>query len=305
MIYDSIDDKSLNRSLWILKNVSKIRFTIKFLLFALVTVIYLYLFYNIYMLIISNNQHIEFYNYFYTNNQSNNENIIAAIQDISPMSLVIKDYGATTGFSKIYFDFYSFIENPNEKYKVESFDYYFTFDGEDSAVNTSFIPINSSKYVFTRGINGANSSVNNVGVVIKNIKWKLVDLYPTRANRSSDSNIPYNCEIISEDITIDNETIKNTKSGSKSVNTFSFDVYNNSLNNYKTINNKIIFFNRSGNVSYIYEKNVENLRYKNVAIVSINLPDYLDDFGSVLVIPEVDLCREESYMPKDIINTGV
>ena len=53
------------------------------------------------------------------------------------------------------------------------------------------------------------------------------------------------------------------------------------------------------------KKELDKLKSKQAASVSINLPSYLQDFGSVLVLPEVNMCEESSYMPKEIINTGI
>ncbi len=228
------------------------------------------------------------------------------LKENAPLSLNVKSQGFSNGYSKVYYDFYALITNPNQKYKLSYFDYYFVYGNDvKTPVQTDYIPIDSDKYIFSRGILNANGNIDSAKIVISNSKWSLVDLNPKRPTHFIDTNVPYDCEIQKSNLVSSEEKISNLKDGSKSVNVFSFKITNNSLNNYNIINNKIIIFDKSGKIVYILEKEMSKIKSQESSSSSINLPNYLQDFGSVLVLPEVDMCNEESYMPKDIINTGI
>jgi len=306
MIHDSINDKSLEKSLWILKNISKIRFFIKFVLASLIFIEGSIFVFNIVEMSQSYNQYENLYGNFLKESSQRYSYFSEYLKENAPVELNISKQGFTQGFSKLYSDFYAFVSNPNEKYKLSSFDYYFVYNGDQKTkTKTEYMPINSEKYIFVRGLETANVQVENAKLVLENLKWSLVDLNPKRSNRYINTKIPYDCNIQQNLLTVEDEKISNSKDGSLSVNVFSFKLVNNSFNNYRIVNNKIVFFDKSGNVVYVLEKNIENIKSKNNVVVSLNLPSYLQDFGSVLVLPEVDMCQEDSYMDKEIINTGV
>lgn len=305
MLYDGIDDKSLDRSLWILKNISKIRIFIKVFLTCSIFVIYFILVSNIILIINSSNQHLFLYNDFLVNSNKNYNLFNAYLKENAPVSLSVKSQGYSTGFSKIYTDFYALVVNDNEKYKLSSFDYYFVYNGEvKTPTKKANIPVSSEKYVFVRGVFD-DSSIDNPELVVENLRWSLINLYPKRPNRFIETKVPYDCEIQKNNLLVSEEKINNLKDGSSSVNVFSFKITNNSLNNYNIINNKIVFFDNSGDIIYVLEKEMSKIKSGNSVSSSINLPGHLQEFGSVLVLPEVNMCLEESYMDKEIINTGV
>lgn len=306
MIYDSIDDKSLNNSLWLLKNISKIRLFIKFLLFVFILATYSFFIWNVILMFQSSNQYNNLYKGFLVDAMNNDSSFNAYLKENSPLSLVVKSQGFSQGYSKVYYDFYALISNPNLKYKLDSFDYYFVYNGDaKTPVKTEYIPLNSEKYILGRGVLNADGNIDNAQIVVENLKWSLVNLNPKRPTHFIDTNVPYDCEIQKNNLISSDEKISNLKDGSKGVNVFSFKITNDSLNNYNIIGNKIIFFDKAGNVTYVIEKEISKLRSKQSVSLSVNLPSYLQDFGSVLVLPEVDMCREDFYMPKDIINTGI
>jgi len=306
MIYNSIDDKSLNNSLWLLKNISRIRFFIKFLLFVFIVATYSFFIWNVVLMLQSYNQYNSLYKGFLVDSMSNYSSFNSYLKENIPLSLNIKSQGFSQGYSKVYYDFYALIVNPNTKYKLDSFDYYFIYNGDlKTPVKTEYIPLDSEKYILSRGILNAEGNVENPQIVVENLKWSLVDLNPKRPTSFVDTNIPYDCEIQKNNLVSSEEKINNLKDGSSSVNVFSFKITNNSLNNYNIVNNKIIFFNKAGNINYIVEKEISKLRSKESYSMSVNLPSYLQDFGNVLVLSEVNMCKEDFYMPKDIINTGI
>lgn len=306
MIHDSIDDKNLERSLWILKNISKIRFFIKFVLATLIFIESSVFVLNITKMAQSYNQYDNLYNNFLNESFKQYSYFSDYLKENSPAELGISKQGVTQGFSKLYSDFYAFVSNSNEKYKLSSFDYYFIYNGDQrTKTRTEYLPINSEKYIFIRGLETANIEVENAQLVLENLKWSLVDLNPKRPSHYIDTKVPYDCNIQQNLLTVEDQKVSNSKDGSLSVNVFSFKLINNSFNNYRIVSNKIVFFDKSGNIVYVLEKDIENIKSKKFVNVSLNLPSYLQDFGSVLVLPEVDMCQEDSYMDKEIINTGV
>lgn len=305
MLYDGIDDKSLDRSLWILKNISKIRIFIKVFLTCSIFVIYFILVSNIILIINSSDQHLFLYNDFLVNSNKNYNLFNAYLKENAPVSLSVKSQGYSTGFSKIYTDFYALVVNDNEKYKLSSFDYYFVYNGEvKTPTKKANISVSSEKYVFVRGVFD-DSSIDNPELVVENLRWSLINLYPKRPNHFIETKVPYDCEMQKNNLLVSEEKINNLKDGSSSVNVFSFKITNNSLNNYNIINNKIVFFDNSGDIIYVLEKEMSKIKSGDSVSSSINLPGHLQEFGSVLVLPEVNMCLEESYMNKEIINTGV
>lgn len=306
MLYDSIDDKNLNRSLWVLKNVSKIRFFIKFFLSASIVVIYFIFIWNVVLIAQSSNKYTELYNGFLIDGNKNYSSFSSYLKEISPVNISVKSQGFSQGYSKVYYDFYALVVNSNEKYKLNSFDYYFVYNGDvKTAVKTEYLPINSEKYIFVRGISNPEGTIENAQLMVENLKWSLVDLNPKRPTHFVDTKVPFDCEIQENKLVASEEKISNLKDGSASVNVFSFKITNNSLNNYNIIKNKIIFFDKSGAAEYIIEKEISKVKAGEYSSTTVNLPSHLQEFGSVLVLPEVDMCNEDSYMTKDIINTGV
>ncbi len=306
MLYDSIDDKNLNRSLWVLKNVTKIRFFIKFILSAFIIVVYSIFIWNVVLILQSSNKYAELYNGFLVDANKNYSSFNSYLKENSPVNLSVKSQGFSRGYSKLYYDFYALVVNSNKKYKLDSFDYYFIYNGDvKTSVKTEHLPIDSERYVFIRGISNPDGNVENAQLMVENLKWSLVDLAPKRPTHFVDTKVPYDCEIQESKLISSEEKINNLKEGSASVNVFSFKITNNSLNNYNIVKNKIVFFDKSGAIEYVIEKEMSKIKAGSYISSTINLPSYLQEFGSVLVLPEVDMCSEDSYMTKDVINTGV
>lgn len=306
MLYDSIDDKNLNNSLWILKNVSKIRLFIKLFLIILIAFIYIFLFYNIYITIQSSSQYTKIYNSFLNSNFKNYSFFNSYLKEISPLDLSIKSEGFSHGYSKIYYDFYALISNPNKDYKLSYFEYYFTYNGDQKTpIKKGYINLDSDRYFFVRGIESANADIAGAKLVVQNLRWVMVDKNPKKPSRYIDTRVPYDCEFQKNNVVVSNEKVSIASGNKGSVNVFNFTITNNSLNDYNIVNNKIIFSDVSNIVNYIFEKEAYQLRAGQSKDFKINLPASLQDFGNILILPEVDMCTESSYMPKDIINTGV
>lgn len=307
MIYDSIDDKNLTKSLWLLKNASRIRLFTKIALFLFILFIYSFFIYNIILVIQTSDQNNKLYNFYLNQNIQNHSLLAAGLNEIRPVELSVLKQGYTRGFGRIYSDFYAEIENTNESYKLSSFDYYFIYNGDKKTKKqTSYLNISEGKYVFVRGIETVDEEIKDAKIVFENLNWNYVLKNPARV-KNVDTQVPYKCEFQKNELYVENLKIKSASNsrGGASILVSDFDLLNKSLHNYNLINVKIVFFDRQKNIVYVTEKEIYQLRQGQKQSLSINLPDYLQDVGDVLILPEVDMCREGSYMKRDIINTGI
>jgi len=299
MIYDNINDKAININLWILKNINKIRLSIEIVLGFAIVIIYSILFANISDFVESNKQLDKIYD-----SILRNQNFVVMdnyLKSIAPESLVLESYGAVMGYSDKYYDFYALVKNKNTNYLVDSIDYYFKYDGNETDVKRDKISINAEKFLFYTGIPSEESgSILNVEFAIKDINWKLVSKHEEKINRYSNTNVPKGCLYVNNGLSVENIRITRNVQAitNREVNVLSFDIKNSSLYNYRAIDNKIIFYNRDGAIVGIFQKELYLLPSGESKSMSINISPNVKDITNVLVVPEIDLCSEGSFIPK-------
>ena len=78
------------------------------------------------------------------------------------------------------YDLVTEVLNPNAKWYVESFDYYYLIEEEQSTVNTNYILPGQTKYVLELNYL-SDQKFNDADLIIENIKWKKVFDYEALA----------------------------------------------------------------------------------------------------------------------------
>lgn len=300
MIYNSINNKTIDANLWLLKNVYKIRMWIAIILgLGIVAIIYI-LSINIVSLAESNGQFSKLYD-----NIISNKNFVTIdnyLKSIAPESLVLESSGVVPGYSDKYYDFYALVKNKNTNYVVDSIDYYFKYDNGKTDVQKDKVSINTEKFLFLTGVDSQDVDITSTDFIVKDLNWKLVDKQANKnVSRYTDTNVPKNCLFLDDNLSV--ESLKVTKNiqsvTNREVDVLSFDVKNSSLYNYRTINNKIVFYDKEGKIVGIFQKELYLLNSGESKSISINVSSNIKDLNSVLVTPEIDLCSEDSFISKE------
>jgi len=300
MIYNNINNKTIDINLWLLKNVYKIRMWVEILLGLGIAIILYVLFFNVFSLIESNKQLDKLYNSIIDN--KNFVTIDNYLKSIAPESLVLESVGVVPGYSSKYYDFYALVKNKNTNYVIDSIDYYFKYGDKQTDVARDKININSEKFLFSIGVDASNLDVSSADFIVKNLNWKLI---PKNDNKDTiryvNTNVPKNCLFLNNNLFVENlKVTRNVQPiTNREVNVLSFSIKNNSLYNYRTINNKIIFYDKDNKIIGVFQKELYLLESGETKSMSINLSSNITDLNSVLVIPEIDLCDEGSYISKD------
>lgn len=299
MIYDNINDKAIGINLWMLKNINKIRLWIYIILGLFIIAIYSLLVMNIILLVESNKQISKVYDSILRNH--NFVTIDSYLKSVAPVNLVLESSGAVLGYSDKYYDFYALVKNANTNYIADYVDYYFKYDGTETGIKRDKININSEKFLFYTGIGaGYSENLPTVEFSVKDIGWKLVSKHEETVNRYANTNVPKGCIYLSNGLKAKNITITRNVEPitNREVNVLSFDIENTSLYNYKTINNKIIFYNRDNAIIGIFQKELYLLNSDETKSLAINLSPNIKDVTNILIVPEIDLCSEDSFISK-------
>ena len=300
MIYNSINNKTIDINLWLLKNVYKIRIWVKILLGLGISVILYILFLNIFSLVESNRQLGKLYT-----SIINNKNFVTIdnyLKSIAPESLVLESVGVVPGYSSKYYDFYALVKNKNANYVIDSIDYYFKYGDKKTDVIRDKMSINSEKFLFFIGVDASGDDVSSADFMVRNLNWKLISKNDDKnSSRYVNTNVPKNCLFLQNNLAIEDlKVTRNVQSvTNREVNVLSFSVKNNSLYNYRTINNKIVFYDKDNKIIGVFQKELYLLESGEKKSMSINLSSNIIDLNSVLVVPEIDLCDEASYISKD------
>lgn len=79
------------------------------------------------------------------------------------------------------YDLYTEVYNPNQRWYIESFDYYFILgDDEKTEIKTDFVLPEQTKYVLNLGFK-SQGIVNSANLIVENVKWlKVFDYEETR-----------------------------------------------------------------------------------------------------------------------------
>ncbi|MBL7141825.1 hypothetical protein ISS21_01870 [Patescibacteria group bacterium] len=98
-------------------------------------------------------------------------------QHFKPNDLIVENpilipSSSPTGIGHKY-DFAVSIENPNEKWRIPSIEYYFSWDGGQTETKKSFILPNEKKYLLALG-QAAEQKITNAQFVISGIDWRRV-----------------------------------------------------------------------------------------------------------------------------------
>lgn len=297
MIYNTINNKTIDVNLWILKNVYRIRLWIKILLTTGIFIISYLLITNVSDFIESNKQVHKLYENIVFN--KNFVSIDNSLKSIAPESLVLKNFGVAPGYSDKYYDFFALVENNNKNYVIDSIEYYFKYANNKTVVQKDRLTIDSEKFLFLTGVNADTEITEDPEFIVKSLNWKLINKKTEKPiSRYTDTKVPKNCLFFNNELSV--EDIKVTRNvqavTNREVGVLSFSIKNSSLYNYRSINNKIIFYNKDNKVIGVFQKELYLLNSGESKSMSINLSPNIVDLNSVLVIPEIDVCQEESFI---------
>jgi len=301
MTYNIVDSKSIDVSLWVLKNINKIRMVIKILLGFFTAVIYVFLIINLANFIEGGLNESSLYASIFKN--SNLGIIDNALKNIAPEDLYRKEVGAFPGYTNKYYDFYVLVENKNSNYYIDSIEYYFTYNNGnlETEIRKDFVGINSEKFLFVKGVEVPNGIVESPKFEIKNINWRLVDRgSKNKQIANSELEVPRNCfsfDSSKELVIKDKIIVPNTNSETgEQINSLNFVIKNKSFLDLEAVNNKIIYYNFSGEVIGVFEKEIYKLNSGKEKFVDILISPNIRDLATVEIIPEVNFCSEDAYV---------
>ena len=306
MILNSINNKSIDISLWILRNVNKIRLWIKILLIVFISGTYYLFVLNLVNFVQGGRQTDALYK-----NVLENKNFVVFdkyLKSIAPESLYLAGSGAVPGYADKFYDFYAIVQNKNPNYVVDSLEYSFKYNDDfKTQIQKDRLNISSDKYLFLRGVEAGDDAIKNSNFELESIDWKLVDKNTKYSKVYIDTQVPRLCSFQKSELEINGlKIVRNVNSKTqREVNVLVFNVKNNSLYNYNSIDNKILFYDRSNNVVGIFEKELYQLKSGEEKEVTFNISPNVKDVANVLVVPEIDLCSDSSFMKKELINKGI
>ncbi|MBL7053773.1 hypothetical protein ISS06_01035 [Patescibacteria group bacterium] len=231
--------------------------------------------------------------YFFKTEELNKQNLKALTTDlidfskvneyIAPNDLVINKKTIITN-DRIFYDFIALINNPNKKWRVASYEYYFSFNGKQTDIKKDFILPNQEKYIFSFNqpgdLNGQDFEIN-----ISNINWKRVR--PTELKL---------LEILDKIEIKDVDLIYSIPEGStKALPSVFFNVKNNSIYDFYEIDFIIALYSgkKIVGLNALPVKKIMTQQSKSMDFVWKNIPTST----SIDVRPSINLFDETIFVP--------
>jgi len=190
------------------------------------------------------------------------------------------------------YDFLIKLNNPNKNYFAH-FNYCFNNKGEDFACGSSFILPNESKYIMSLGVEiPQNNNIKTSKLVLKKLKWERID-----HKNFPDWNIfkKNRLNVIGKKIDFLRGESSNL-SDKINLNKLILELKNNSAYNYWQVNFNIVLLDRGEEVAankYI----VNNFMSGEKVNGSIVWPGNISRFDEVLIMPEIDITKDDIYIP--------
>jgi len=176
------------------------------------------------------------------------------------------------------FDIVSQVENPNQTWLVESFDYYFQIGESRTNTRTDFILPGQSKIVTEIGFS-ADRIVNNVEIIIENVKWKKVSDFASLYEKM--------VQFDYENVSIQRSSVE--KSGETLDVTFlKFDIINKTSFNYWSPKFHVLIYkdNQLVNVQQVV---LDSISSNEVASKSLAIYEKLPLKSQVQIYPDINI----------------
>lgn len=182
------------------------------------------------------------------------------------------------------YDFIAIIENPNEKWRVSSFKYYFSFDNKETEKNNGFFLPYQKKYFFALS-QDLEKLPSKYSVVFSEIKWKRV-----RTEHQWLLQILPKIEITEPAL---NYVVPEQKM--ISLPKFSFNVKNSSIYSFWQVDFTILLYH-GNKISGINVFPVKQLMANKQIVVDF-MWHSVPQFTEILVIPDINVFDSSVFMP--------
>lgn len=190
------------------------------------------------------------------------------------------------------YDFFAKISNPNEKYWAH-FDYVFLVNGVKTKKASGFILPAETKYVVLLGENVENN-FGSLNFIIEKIDWQRLDRERHKDWKSFAAD--------HLDITTDNTNFVSAQSSSLSekisINSLDFTATNNTAYNYWETSFITLLFNNNKIVG-VNRYTTNRFMSGQTQNIGITWPENINRVSNILIIPEVDITRDDAYIKFD------
>lgn len=187
------------------------------------------------------------------------------------------------------YDFVGEVFNPNIEWMVESFDYYFTYGGERTEIQTDYILPGQRKFVTDLNY-PAGTRFSTVNVVVENVRWKKVADYTELRERILQ-------------FEFDKIKVLTPKQAGVSdklqISTIEFDIINKGPYNFWEP--KFIILVYQGNrIINVHEIVLNSIGSSEVASQSLNVFQKLPLNAKIEIVPDVNILDPEVFKGFDV-----
>ncbi|MBT4722925.1 hypothetical protein HN958_04085 [Candidatus Falkowbacteria bacterium] len=208
-----------------------------------------------------------------------NQDVIAEVSQAK--DLIIKDT-KMIATSRGEFDIVGQIENPNQTWVVEQFDYYFEFGDNRTTTKTDFVLPGQKKVLTEIGFSTEKLS-NNVDVVIVDVKWKKVSNFEPLAEKMLQ--FDYQNVVINKSVT--------EKEGEKLEVTFlEFDIINKSSYNYWSPKFYVLIYNEN-NLIGVRQVVLDSISSSEIVEKSLAIYNSLPTKSQIQIVEDINILDPE------------
>ena len=190
------------------------------------------------------------------------------------------------------YDFYIKISNPNEKYWAH-FDYVFLAGNTKTRQASGFILPNETKYIVLLGADIENAG-GNPSLKIEQMNWQEVDYHTFK---DWEKFAAYHLKINTDNIRYTPAQASNL-SEKISINSLDFSATNNTAYNYWDIAFVALLFN-DNRIIGVNRYAANRFLSGQTQNISITWPENIGRVSNTMVIPEIDITRDDIYIQFD------